>query len=88
MEYYEERFIDFEDYLNVTGQKKNSTPKNPHANSNYVLQRFQQFEKFQKKEDQKERRKYMWAVAQQKLKQEKLARKTSCSDRDTVKQVK
>ena len=32
MEYYEEGFLDFEQYLRETGQEKKATPDEPHAN--------------------------------------------------------
>ena len=51
MEYYEENFLEFEEYMEVTGQRKEATADDPHANSTYVLQKFKKFEKFQKKED-------------------------------------
>ena len=76
MEYYEESFLDFEDYLNVTGQMKKASADDPHANSKYVLESFRKYEKFQKHEDRKEWRKYQRSLRQQQLKPSKT---TTCT---------
>ena len=40
MEYYEEDFIEFEDYLIVTGQRKQSSADDLYANSDFYLDLF------------------------------------------------
>ena len=45
-QYYEEDYLEFEKYLEFTGLKKESTPENPHATSEFCLERFALFEKF------------------------------------------
>ena len=87
MEYYEESFLEYKDYLNVTGQCKQSTPEDLHTNSNYVLQSFKRFEKFQKKEDRKEWKKYVRRMQVQKVKQEKLSISSDFTTVDRVKKV-
>ena len=52
-QFYEQDFIDFEDYMKITGDKKESTKEEPHANSEYVLKRFEEFENWRKRETKK-----------------------------------
>ena len=68
MEYYEEEFIEFEDYLLLTDQRVHSTSDNPHAKSDYFLDRFAKYEKWQKAEDRKEQRKLLRAQNKRKAK--------------------
>ena len=56
MQYYEDEFNDFEDYLQFTGQQVQSTRENPHANSDYVLERYANFENWRKEESRKLRK--------------------------------
>ena len=49
-EYYEEEFIDFENYLNVTGDIKKGSKENIHANCEYQLEKYKTYEKFLKNE--------------------------------------
>ena len=39
-EYYEDEFLDFEDYMNFTGNIRPSTKEAPHANSDYCLEKY------------------------------------------------
>ena len=52
-EFYEEEFIEFENYMDFTGNKMIATPENPHANSNYYLQMYKKYEKFVQVENKK-----------------------------------
>ena len=52
-EYYEEDFLDFEVYLQETGQNIESSATQPHANSDYHLAKYHSYEKWRKKEDLK-----------------------------------
>ena len=47
-EYLEDEFLLFEDYMLFTQNTRESTRENPHANGDYVLQKFKEFEKFTK----------------------------------------
>ena len=52
-EYYEEDFLDFEVYLQETGQNIESLATQAHANSDYHLAKYHSYEKWRKKEDLK-----------------------------------
>ena len=52
-EYLEEDFILFEDYMIFTGNVKDSPADDPHANSEFLLAKFHDFEKFMKRESRK-----------------------------------
>ena len=52
-EFYEEEFIEFEKYMEFTGNIRMSTAENPHATSTYHLAMFRNYEKFLKKENKK-----------------------------------
>ena len=56
-EYYEEEFLEFEKYMQFTGNQKHSSKENPHANSDYYLEKFKSYEKFMKKDRKAEDRK-------------------------------
>ena len=45
-QFYEEDFIEFEKYMEMTGLQKLSTPQEPHASSEFCLRNFELFEKF------------------------------------------
>ena len=49
-EYFEEDFILFEDYMTSVGRVKSPTNENPHAGGDYMLRKFQEFERFLKVE--------------------------------------
>ena len=53
MEYYEDDFIEFEDYLIVTGQRKQSTADDLYANSDLYLDLFKAYEKDRKRRESK-----------------------------------
>ena len=52
-EYYEDEFLDFEDYMNFTGNIRPSTKEAPHANSKYCLEKYKNYEKFMRQENKK-----------------------------------
>ena len=52
-EYYEEDFLEFENYINLTTNLRPSSKQNPHEKSDYYLEKYKQYEKFMKKENQK-----------------------------------
>ena len=54
MEYYEQDFIDFENYSIMVGKTMKSTLDNPYANANFILENFAKYEKFWKRESRKE----------------------------------
>ena len=54
MEYYEQEFLDFEDYAVMVGKTIQSSAQNPSANSDFMLHNFAKYEKFWKKESRKE----------------------------------
>ena len=76
MEYYEDDFLDFEEYLMVTGQSVKSTQENPYANSEYTLERFGKYIEWQKSEDRKEKIRRMKAENSQKRKNYKMVKPT------------
>ena len=49
-EYYEPEFIEFEEFMNVLGNTKESTSQNPHATGDYMLEMFKYFEFFRDSE--------------------------------------
>ena len=51
MEYYEEDFIEFEDYLIATGQSKKSTKHDLYANSDFYLDLFKAYENDRKRRE-------------------------------------
>ena len=55
-QYYEEDFLQFEEYLEKIGDTKIATPDNIHANSEYTLRRYAHYEKYRRREDKKLRR--------------------------------
>ena len=54
MEYYEQEFLDYEDYLLLTGHLQLLSNmfqvKNPHATSDLVLTKYERYQKFEKSE--------------------------------------
>ena len=54
MEYYEQEFLDFEDYAVMVGKTIQSSAQNPSANSDFMLHNSAKYEKFWKKESRKE----------------------------------
>ena len=74
MEYYEDEFLEFEEYLLITDDRVQSTSDNPHAKSDYFLDRFAKYEKWQKSEDRKEKQRLLRA---QKKKAGKNSEKTN-----------
>ena len=52
-EFYEEEFIDFENYMHFTGNLMESTRASPHANSEYHLEMYKKYQKFVQKENKK-----------------------------------
>ena len=53
-EYYEPDFIDFEEFMNVLGNTKESMSDNPHASGDYMLEMFKCYEFFRKNEEKAE----------------------------------
>ena len=82
MEYYEDSFIEFEDYLIQKGHHNISTPDQPHANSDFYLDKFTKYEKWMKAECKREWRKY---VKSQENKQKRSVAKCASSDRKSQK---
>ena len=64
MEYYEQDFLDFEDYSLFTGRTVSSSHEKPYANGDFILENFTKYEKFWKKESRKEYMKYRRQVEQ------------------------
>ena len=52
-QFYEEEFIELENYMQFTGNVRVATAENPHANSNYYLQMYEKYEKSVQKENKK-----------------------------------
>ena len=52
-EFYEEEFLEFEDYMHLMGNIKETSKESPHANSEYHLEMFKKYEKFVQKENKK-----------------------------------
>ena len=52
-EFYEEEYLEFEDYMKLTGNIRRSTKESPYENSEYTLQMFSKYEKFVQKENKK-----------------------------------
>ena len=83
MEYYEDEFIEFEEYLMQTGQKKLPTADNSHANSEYYLDKFAQYEKWMKADCRRE-----WQKSLKWQKKNKLDKKVTESELPESKPVK
>ena len=80
-EYYKEDFIDFENYLQETGQNVESSSSNPHANSDYHLEKYASYEKWRKRENLKLIRKQKRLKAN---KEKLVANKNQAMDIDNV----
>ena len=52
-EFYEEEFLDFENYMHFTGNMIECTKESPHANSEYHLEMYKKYQKFVQKENKK-----------------------------------
>ena len=52
-EFYEEEFIEFEDFMDKNGYAPISTSESPHAKSTYYLEKYKDYEKALKKENKK-----------------------------------
>ena len=76
MEYYEQEFLDFEDYAVMVGKTIQSSAQNPYANSDFMLHNFAKYEKFWKKESRKEWKKCI-AKQNQALKKAEIKKKMS-----------
>ena len=50
-QFYEEDFIEFERYMTFIGNTKIATKENPHANSEYYLEKYKSYEKFMKRDN-------------------------------------
>ena len=68
MEYYEDEFLEFEDYCQKVGKTVKSSPDKPNANSDYLLKNFAKFEKFWKTESRKEWKKSIKAKQKEGIK--------------------
>ena len=71
MEYYEESFIEFENFLIQTGYKNRFRPENPHANSEFYLQKFANYEKWMKADYKRQWRNYRKGQVKQDKKSKK-----------------
>ena len=80
MEYYEQGFLEFEEYLDVTGGNIKSTPENPHAKSQYAMKRFRGYERFLKKQSKKEWRQYFKRLGREKCHDDKFGVETEMSN--------
>ena len=49
-EYFEQDYILFEEYMMFTGFRRENTKEDPHANSDFLLAKFHDFERFMKRE--------------------------------------
>ena len=52
-EFYEEEFIEFEDFLEQTMKMKESSDENPHGKSEFSLREYEKFQKFVKGQNKK-----------------------------------
>ena len=77
MEYYEQDFLEFEEYALATGKTIRSSNDNPHANGNFMLANFAKYEKFWKRESRKEWLKYVKQYSQKRARQQEVGEKKS-----------
>ena len=53
-EYFEEEFLLFEEYMYTTGNTVPTTSDRPHANADFMLEKFKDFETFMKRESRRQ----------------------------------
>ena len=82
MEYYEDDFIQFEDFAKQTGLRRSTTESTNDSHSDFILAKFATYEKWMKVERRREWKKF---VKQQEKKAKKNAAPQSISKNDTGK---
>ena len=59
MEYYEEEFLDFENFAQLTGLKSRSANTKYESQPEFILHKFEKYEKWMKADSKKEWKKYL-----------------------------